>query len=178
MVMYGLIILLAHIHIAVSLKCYTYSSEHMLSRKTLQNAPYCTFTMTSRCRSGSYAEGAPWSLKRMKDGCKILREKVFSCTCSSKDYCSSDRKLIMDIWKKSPQYQEKSIFTSCLKSLAEVQTKNKTDSSRSKFQHDEDDDTGMFDYDFSKSRKKKKCTFNKIQNYFTVLFVTINAAQL
>ncbi|CAJ0588594.1 unnamed protein product [Cylicocyclus nassatus] len=150
----------------------------MLPRKTLRNAPFCTFTMTSRCRSGSFAEGGPWISKKIKDGCKIMREKVFLCTCSSKDYCSSDRKLIMDLWKKSPDYREKSIYTSCLENLAEVQMKNKTVGSKSKLERDEDDDTGMFDYDFSKSRKKKKCTFNKIQDYLTVLFVTINAAQL
>ncbi|CAJ0588589.1 unnamed protein product [Cylicocyclus nassatus] len=168
-----LIILLTHIEIAVSVKCYVYSPDQGARRKVPSNAAHCTFTMSSRCMQGQYSEGIPWDMSLVKDGCYIMKStNMFACTCSSKDFCSSDHKFIRNLWKKSSSYDKGSLFTNCLNTLVADEATSDVDKSESMRLSDEDEGWSFDEFSF---KSFKNSTLVKMHNYFFVLIAVLFA---
>ncbi|RCN49140.1 hypothetical protein ANCCAN_04712 [Ancylostoma caninum] len=69
--------------------------------------------MTKSCEQGIFAESLPWTYNKINEGCHITETQVFSCACYE-DLCSSNHTHIMEMWKKSPQYDITHLYTRCL----------------------------------------------------------------
>ncbi|EYB95563.1 hypothetical protein Y032_0158g3241 [Ancylostoma ceylanicum] len=110
--MFNVLLILALLPVAGSYKCREYSPKDENNGEVSEGV-YCAFFMTSSCEEGIYTEGLPWTYNKIKEGCHIVKSIAFSCACYH-DFCSSNHTYIMELWKKSPQYDKKHIYTRCL----------------------------------------------------------------
>ncbi|EYB83427.1 hypothetical protein Y032_0335g2855 [Ancylostoma ceylanicum] len=103
------------------LRCWTWNYPHQLEEiQTLTRggpkSPQCFFTMDIPCNMTAIQTSARMSITYHEDphnSCSFMDEDIF-CACNSENYCSSECKYVVKIWKESKVYKAGSEAAKCM----------------------------------------------------------------